>query len=68
MSISIREVKAAANGQWIGILIDAGMQAHCLEPGVHPCPLSGGVDRFSIAKDSRINRYGYGIWPHQKSN
>ncbi len=68
MTISIRELKAAACGQWAGILIDAGIAAHCLEPGGHPCPLCGGVDRFGIAKDSRINRYGYGIWLYQKSN
>jgi phage/plasmid primase-like uncharacterized protein len=68
MSVSIREVKAAASGQWTSRLVDAGMPAHCLEPGGHPCPRCGDVDRFGIAKDSRINRYGYGIWLHQKSN
>jgi putative DNA primase/helicase len=56
MSPSIQEVKAAARGQWVGILIDAGMPAECLEPGGHPCPQrcepnAGGDDRFNISKD-----------------
>jgi hypothetical protein len=48
---SIQEVKAAASGQWAGILIDAGMPSKCLEPGGHPCPRCGGDDRFNAAKD-----------------
>ena len=51
MSPSLQDVKAAARGQWTSILIDAGMPADCLVPGGHPCPLCGGDDRFSIAKD-----------------
>ncbi|MFN7891057.1 MAG: primase-helicase zinc-binding domain-containing protein [Pirellula sp.] len=47
----IQEVKAAAIGQWVDILIDAGLPAECLEPGGHPCPSCGGNDRFSAAKD-----------------
>lgn len=52
----IQEVKAAASGQWTGILIDAGMPPNCLEQGGHPCPLCGGDDRFSAAKD--VNETG----------
>ena len=52
----IQEVKAAASGQWTGILIDAGMPADYLEQGGHPCPLCCGDDRFSAAKD--VNETG----------
>lgn len=51
MKISIPEVKAAARGQWIGILTDAGAPADCLDGRGHPCPLCGGEDRFNTAKD-----------------
>lgn len=44
---SIAEVKAAARGQWIGILQDAGLPADCLSGRAGPCPKCGGVDRFN---------------------
>jgi phage/plasmid primase-like uncharacterized protein len=66
MSAAIHEIKSAANGEWNGPLIDAVLPDDSLQQGGHPCPRCGGVDRFGIAKDSRIN--GYGIWLHQKSN
>lgn len=56
MSVSIREVKAAASGQWAGIFMDAGLPAECLEPGGHPCPFCGGDDRFNAAKN--VNETG----------
>jgi hypothetical protein len=51
MKISIPEIKTAARGRWIGILVDAGIPADCLDGRGHPCPLCGGDDRFNAAKD-----------------
>ncbi|MBX3421540.1 MAG: hypothetical protein KF752_08290 [Pirellulaceae bacterium] len=51
MSVSIREVKIAARGQWIGLLQDAGLPADCLEKRPQPCPKCGGTDRYGVAKD-----------------
>jgi putative DNA primase/helicase len=50
MSVTIREVKAAARGRWVSILINAGLPAGYVKPGGHPCPLCGGTDRFGPSK------------------
>ena len=47
----VREVKAAARGQWCDLLLSAGFSADSLNGRGQPCPKCGGDDRFNAAKD-----------------
>ncbi len=49
--VSFSDLKAAARGEWIRILNDAGLPAECLESRGQPCPRCGGTDRYGAAKD-----------------
>lgn len=48
---SIREVKAAARGQWSMLLPDAGLPVDYLDGKSRPCVHCGGDDRCNAAKD-----------------
>lgn len=47
----VEEVKRAADGQWVRILVAAGMQVDSLDGRGHPCPKCDGEDRFCAFKD-----------------
>ncbi len=50
-SISVEEVKRAAEGHWLQILTAAGLPSELLDGRGHPCPKCGGKDRFTVFGD-----------------
>ncbi|WP_244967846.1 primase-helicase zinc-binding domain-containing protein [Xenorhabdus budapestensis] len=54
--IDIRSVKAAAQGQWQGLLVACGVEVPA--KGKHgACPICGGKDHFHFIDD-----HGHGDW------
>lgn len=52
-STRVEAVKRAAEGKWIELFIEAGIDAKHLRKQNVPCPMCGGTDRFSISRNPR---------------
>lgn len=50
---AVSDVRAAAAGRWVDVLIAIGFPADVLDEKHHPCPKCGGTDRFRLIDRGR---------------